>query len=74
MVELADVSEDVPQVVVNLVNSARDGIISGNLHPFTGPINKQDGSVWLGDGEVADDGVLLGMDFYVEGVDGVIPN
>jgi simple sugar transport system substrate-binding protein len=74
MVELADISGDVPQVVVNLVSSAREGIISGNLHPFTGPINKQDGSVWLGDGEVADDGVLLGMDFYVEGVDGVIPN
>jgi simple sugar transport system substrate-binding protein len=49
---------------------------TGAYHPFTGPINKQDGSVWLADGEVAsdygDDG-LAGMNFYVEGVSGEIP-
>ena len=74
MVKLADISDDVPMVVVNLVNDAQEGILSGDLHPFTGPINKQDGTVWLADGEVASEGDLLGMDFYVEGIDGVIPN
>ena len=43
-------------------------------HPFTGPLNKQDGSAWLAEGEVADDGTLAGMDFYVEGLEGDIPN
>ncbi|HBZ45230.1 MAG TPA: BMP family ABC transporter substrate-binding protein, partial [Maritimibacter sp.] len=43
-------------------------------HPFTGPINKQDGSVWLEEGETADDATLAGMDFYVEGIAGEIPN
>ena len=28
---------------------------------------------WLKDGEVADDGALLGMNFYVEGVDDKLP-
>jgi simple sugar transport system substrate-binding protein len=51
----------------------KDSIASGALHPFTGPINKQDGSPWLKDGETADVGTLLGMNFYVEGIEGDIP-
>ncbi|MGE0499799.1 MAG: BMP family ABC transporter substrate-binding protein [Rhizobiaceae bacterium] len=43
------------------------------FNPFTGPINKQDGSEWLKDGEVAEDGVLLGLNFYVAGVDDKLP-
>jgi simple sugar transport system substrate-binding protein len=49
-------------------------IAGGRLHPFTGPINRQDGTAWLAEGEVADDGTLLGMDFYIEGITGEIPN
>src|SRR5690606_25772751 len=49
-------------------------IKSGELHPFTGPINRQDGSEWLKEGEIADDATLLGMNFYVEGVDDQLPN
>jgi len=47
--------------------------IAGGWNPFTGPIAKQDGSPWLKDGEVADDGTLLGMNFYVKGVDDKLP-
>ena len=52
----------------------KDAIAAGEYHPFTGPINKQDGTPWLAEGEVADDGTLAGMDFYVEGLTGEIPN
>ncbi len=48
-------------------------IKSGELHPFTGPVKKQDGSDWLAEGETPEDGVLLGMNFYVEGVDDQLP-
>lgn len=48
-------------------------IATGRVHPFTGPINRQDGSPWLAKGETADDGTLLGMDFYVEGISGALP-
>ena len=37
------------------------------------PIKKQDGSDWLAAGETADDGTLLGMKFYVEGITGKVP-
>ena len=52
----------------------RDAIAAGTYHPFTGPINKQDGSAWLAEGATAPDGDLLGMMFYVEGITGEIPS
>lgn len=48
--------------------------IVGGWNPFTGPVAKQDGSPWLKAGEVSDDGTLLGMNFYVKGIDDPIPN
>ena len=48
--------------------------IVGGWNPFTGPVSKQDGSPWLKDGEVSDDGTLLGMNFYIKGIDDAIPN
>ncbi|MBM2711689.1 BMP family ABC transporter substrate-binding protein [Mesorhizobium caraganae] len=47
--------------------------IADGWNPFTGPIAKQDGTPWLKDGEVAEDGTLLGMNFYVKGVDDKLP-
>lgn len=47
--------------------------IAGGWNPFTGPVSKQDGSEWLKDGEVADDGTLLGLNFYVKGIDDKLP-
>ncbi|SOH93994.1 simple sugar transport system substrate-binding protein [Monaibacterium marinum] len=65
---------NIPEDVAAEAQAALDAIAAGELHPFTGPVNKQDGSVWLAEGETADDGTLLGMNFYVEGIEGAIPN
>ena len=51
----------------------KDKLASGEYHAFTGPLKKQDGSDWLAEGETADDGTLAGMNFYVEGLTGEIP-
>ena len=57
---------------------AQDTILdldAGAVHPFTGPINKQDGSPWLAEGETPPmfpD--IITMDFYVEGIDSKYPN
>ena len=48
-------------------------IKSNEFEPFTGPVTKQDGTEWLKDGEKADIGTLLGMNFYVKGVDDQLP-
>jgi len=73
MVAFAPFSDKMPSEVKAMAEKARDDIAAGALHPFTGPINKQDGSVWLKAGETAPDGDLAGMNFYVEGVEGALP-
>ena len=56
-----------------LAEKARKGIIDGSVHAFQGPIKDQAGKVVVKAGERASDKMLLGMNFYVEGVDGSIP-
>ena len=73
MVKIGEISDAVPADVKAEALALKDRIASGDYHPFTGPINKQDGSPWLAAGETADDGTLLGMNFYVEGLQGDIP-
>ena len=73
MVKISAFSSRIPADVQKMAAKARDEISAGKLHPFTGPINKQDGSVWLKAGQTAPDGDLLGMGFYVEGIEGALP-
>jgi len=72
-VVLAPWSPKIPADVVKLAETARDNIAKGTLHPFTGPIKRQDGSLWLKEGEKASDKDLLAMNFYVEGLEGALP-
>lgn len=72
-VVLAPWSKKIPADVVRLAENARDGIAAGSVHPFTGPINKQDGTPWLQAGEKASDKDLSSMNFYVQGLEGALP-
>jgi basic membrane protein A and related proteins len=72
-VEIGEITDKVPADVKAEALALRDAIAAGTYHPFTGPINKQDGSVWLTEGQTASDGDILGMAFYVEGITGDIP-
>ncbi|WP_306115758.1 MULTISPECIES: BMP family ABC transporter substrate-binding protein [unclassified Roseovarius] len=73
MVEIGEISDAVPADVKEEALAMVKAIGAGEYHPFTGPLKKQDGSDWLAEGEVADDGTLAGMNFYVEGLEGDIP-
>ncbi len=64
---------NMPDDVKMMAEGTQAKITSGEFHPFTGPIMKQDGTEWLKDGEVADDGTLSGLNFYVKGVDDTLP-
>ena len=72
-VQIGEITEAIPAEVKAEAEALRDAIGAGTFHPFTGPINKQDGSPWLAEGATAPDGDLLGMMFYVEGITGDIP-
>ena len=66
-------TDAIPADVQASAQAIVDALSAGEMHSFTGPINKQDGSPWLAEGETADDGTLLGMNFYVEGIDDSLP-
>jgi simple sugar transport system substrate-binding protein len=70
---IGEITEAVPPEVKAAAEKVRDDIAAGTYHPFTGPLNKQDGTPWLAEGQVAEDGELAGMNFYVEGITGDIP-
>lgn len=74
MVGFAPMSDLIPEDIRAEAEGMIDAIAAGEYHPFTGPINKQDGTEWLAEGETAPDGDLLTMDFYVEGITAEIPN
>ncbi|MBB2970750.1 BMP family ABC transporter substrate-binding protein [Mesorhizobium sp. RMAD-H1] len=64
---------NMPDDVKKMAEETQAKITSGEFKPFTGPINKQDGSVWLKEGETADDKAILSMNFYVQGIDDKLP-
>ncbi len=73
-VVIGEITDAVPADVKAEAEAMIAAITAGEYHPFTGPINNQDGTPWLADGEVADDGTLAGMTFYIEGITGSVPN
>ncbi len=73
MVELAPLNDAVPADVRAQVETAREAISNGELHPFAGPVNDNSGTERVPAGEVLSDGDLLSMDYYVEGVQGTLP-
>ena len=70
MVAMAPYGDAVPDDVRAAADAVRDGQIAGTMHAFDGPIFNQAGEQVIGEGETLDDGVLLGMDWYVQGVQG----
>lgn len=64
---------NMPDDVAETARETEERIRSGEFHPFTGPITRQDGSEWLAEGDVATDEDLSSMNFYVEGIDDQLP-
>lgn len=72
-VQIGEITAAVPAEVRAEAEALAASIADRSYHPFTGPLNKQDGSVWLAEGQVATDEELKGLTFYVEGISGEIP-
>ena len=66
-VQMAPFANMPPEVEAE-AQRVKDAISAGELFGFTGPINKQDGTVFLAEGEVATREQLDSMMFYVEGI------
>lgn len=65
---------NMPDDVKKLAMDTEAAITEGKLHPFKCPITGQDGKeVECKGGKNLDDGQILGMNFYVKGIDDKIP-
>ncbi|MDO9546796.1 MAG: BMP family ABC transporter substrate-binding protein [Pelolinea sp.] len=73
VVKLADFSPLVPEDIKLMVEAKKAELVSGDWDVFCGPIADQDGTVVVADGECMEDGDMLGMAWFVDGVVGTIP-
>jgi basic membrane protein A and related proteins len=64
---------NMPEDVAKAAEETEQKIASGELHPFTGPIIDQSGTERYPAGETIPDGDLLGMNWYVQGIDDQLP-
>jgi basic membrane protein A and related proteins len=62
-------STNVPDDVKAMAQKTIADITSGALDPFGGKVTKQDGTVV----DKVDDGMILGMNWYVKGIDDKLP-
>ena len=74
MVKFAPMNQKIPTDIKNDAMKAIIDFAMEKVDPFMGPINKQDGTPWLGVGETAPIADLMGMQFYVEGIESQFPN
>ncbi|MEY2802954.1 MAG: hypothetical protein RL657_290 [Pseudomonadota bacterium] len=73
-IDLVSIAEDVPADIKARVEQVKAGLKDGSFAIWKGPILRQDGKPALDKDMVADDKFLSGIDFYVKGVEGKIPN
>lgn len=74
MIVLPEINDNIGAELKAEAEAIRDAIIAREYHPFTGPLNRQDGTEFVAEGEVADDETLLNMMFFVEGMDAQLPS
>lgn len=58
----------VPAAVQQEVTARQAEIVAGKLHPFTGPLQSQDGKFTLPAGKTLSDAQILGMNWLLQGV------
>ncbi|MGC4121663.1 MAG: BMP family ABC transporter substrate-binding protein [Myxococcales bacterium] len=73
IVDIGPYGNQVPQEVKDLVATAKQDLVAKRFDVFWGPLKKQDGTVWLNDGEKMTDPQMLSMNELVEGVVGTVP-
>jgi basic membrane protein A len=73
-IDLVSLSDKVPEQAKAKVAELKKGLAAGTFDIWKGPIADQAGKAVLEAGAVADDKFLLGVNFYVKGVEGTLPS
>ncbi len=72
-IDMVSLSDKVPAETKAQIDKIRAGLKDGSFHPWKGPVTGQDGKVVVEKDVVPDDKFMLGINFYVKGVDGKVP-
>ena len=72
MVEMAPYRNMHPSTKYEAI-ALQKALTEGKVHSFEGPIYNQAGELMIPEGEVAPDSMLAGMNWYVQGIDGDLP-
>lgn len=73
MLTLASINDNLPADVKAKIDSTYQAILSGEFHPFTGPIKSNEGKLVVKDGYTLNDVELSQVNWYVEGINDSIP-
>src|SRR5580704_14266428 len=74
MVVLMPLNKSVPPETARLFEEKKRAIIDGALSPFSGPLKDNTGAVKLAAGSTLTHEQLMAINWYVDGIDGTIPN
>ena len=72
-IDLVSIAADVPADIRAKVDAAKAGLKNGSFTIWKGPLLDNQGKEVLAPGVLADDKFLLGITFYVQGVEGQVP-
>ena len=72
-IDMVSLSDKVPADSKAQIEKIKAGLKDGSFHPWKGPVTGQDGKVVVEKDVVPDDKFMLGINFYVKGVDGKVP-
>ncbi|MGF1552739.1 MAG: BMP family ABC transporter substrate-binding protein [Paracoccaceae bacterium] len=66
--------QNMPEETAAMARETEAALTAGEIHPFAGPVVDRDGETRVAEGETPSDEAMLGMDYFVEGVVGDLPN
>ena len=73
-IDMVAISDKVPADARAAVDKAKAGLKDGSFHPWKGPVVDQAGKTVVEKDKMPDDKFMLGINFYVKGVDGKVPS
>ena len=73
-IDLVSISDKVSPETKAAVEKAKAGLKDGSFHPWKGPVVDQAGKTVVEKDAMPDDKFMLGINFYVKGVDGKVPS
>ena len=73
-IDIVSISDKVPAAAKAAVEKAKAGMKDGSFHPWKGPVVDQAGKTMVEKDAMPDDKFMLGINFYVKGVDGKVPS